>query len=389
MKGKLSFVITLILLYLISTGISFTVFKNLKAGPQIATTPTEVDPGDGFKVDPGAPKTEVCPLNGKLYTKQERSIWEKRRPLGVMIENSTDARPHSGISKADVVYEAVAEGGITRFLAMFYCGLGEDTIIAPVRSARIYFFNWVQEYDSLYLHVGGAGVCSDNTVDPRAKVLCELTKYGGKDLDHIHNSEGLGFPTCLKNPDRTGNKVATEHQMTCQTDLVYKAAEARKFTNTDPKGKEWKDTFTPWKFKEEAKDTDRGTVAKIDLGWWKGYKDYDVTWNYDKATNEYKRVNGGVPHMDIETQQQLSAKNVVVQFTKETVGIDSHKHVLYETIGRGEALVFQDGQAIEATWSKKDKIARTIFTDKKGKEITFNPGVIWIEAIPTGNTVVY
>ncbi|GIW64151.1 MAG: hypothetical protein KatS3mg092_0084 [Patescibacteria group bacterium] len=83
------------------------------------------------------PKTEECPINGAFYSKSQRQKWEARRPLGVMIENHVEARPQSGLSSADVVFEVVAEGGITRFLSVFYCQ--DAPYIGPIRSARIYF----------------------------------------------------------------------------------------------------------------------------------------------------------------------------------------------------------------------------------------------------------
>ena len=66
-------------------------------------------------------RSAECPLNGLRYPPAYRTAWEERRPLGIMIENHPDARPQYGLASADVVYEAVAEGGITRFLAVFYC----------------------------------------------------------------------------------------------------------------------------------------------------------------------------------------------------------------------------------------------------------------------------
>ena len=83
--------------------------------------------------DPKLPKTQECPLNGVKYSKQQEAWWQKHRPLGVMIENHQEARPQSGIASADVIYEAVAEGGITRFMALFYCNLSDIQVFHPKR----------------------------------------------------------------------------------------------------------------------------------------------------------------------------------------------------------------------------------------------------------------
>ena len=192
-----------IALYLISTGVSYAAFSFFgKASPPKAIpTPlsTNGQPTQGFRIDPSIPKTETCPLNGAPYTKQERDVWEKRRPLAVMIENHAESRPQSGLSYADVVYEAVAEGGITRFMGVFYCDAAYKSVnLAPVRSARTYYLPWVLEYDALYNHVGGAGRCPDDTVDERAKALCQIEQYKIKDMDQF----GISFPIVLITPSQ-------------------------------------------------------------------------------------------------------------------------------------------------------------------------------------------
>jgi hypothetical protein len=376
-------------IYLASTGISYWVFGNTGSGKSgdliVDEKITGVNPGDGFKVDPSLPKTEVCPLNGAYFTKPEKAVWEARRPLAVMIENSVDARPQSGLTSADIVYEAVAEGGITRFMGVFYCGIAEKTEFAPVRSARTYFVDWVSEYDALYNHVGGAGVCSDNTVDERAKALCQIRKYGIKDLDQF----GIQFPTCYRNPDRLSNPVATEHQMVCVSDGLYTEAEKRGWTDVDQKGISWDKNFISWKFKDEENSSNRGSTNAVSYKFWDNQPAYAVSWAYDPATNTYKRSNGEQAQTDLNNSKPVEAKTVIIQFTKETGPVDTHKHMLYTTTGSGKAIIFMDGKATEGTWKKKDRASRTLFYDASGKEIPLNRGLVWISVLPTGNEVTY
>jgi len=384
-KNTQKYIVIGIILYLISAGISFAAFKSL-GGKTIASTPLPSN-GTNFAIDPSIPKTEKCPLNGQLFTKQERDIWEKRRPLAVMIENHEEARPQSGLSYADIVYETVAEGGITRFMGVYYCGIAAYNIgFAPVRSARTYFVDWVSEYDALYNHVGGAGRCNDDTVDERAKALCQIEKYGIKDMDQF----GIPFPTCYRNYDRLDHPVATEHTMVCYSNKLYDLAATRKWTNVDEENMAWDKNFVSWKFKAEAKESERGSVASISFAFWDQFKDaYSVQWNYDSATNSYKRLNGGKPHLDMETKQQLTAKNVAIQFAKETIGVDEHGHLLYGTIGEGKALIFEDGKIISGTWKKPSRTARTKFYDATGTEVSFNPGQVWIEVVATDAKITY
>jgi hypothetical protein len=256
--------------YLISTGLSFAGFtyagKSVKPTASNTTGPAITQ--KHFEIDPSIPKTEACPLNGVMFTKQEKDVWDKRSPLAVMIENHQEARPQSGLSRADIVYEAVAEGGITRFMGVFYCGISyAGTLLAPVRSARTYFLNWVLEYNALYNHVGGAGLCNDDTVDDRAKALCQIDTYKIKDMDQF----GISFPTCYRNYDRLDHPVATEHTMVCDSDKLYKLAATRDWTNTDENGLAWDKNFQQWKFKDDAKPADRGASFSACFFAWKGY----------------------------------------------------------------------------------------------------------------------
>ena len=391
----------------LSTGASYGATLYLytpdSAGPiSPITTPTA---GGGLNIDPSAPRTAECPINGAMYTTAEQKIWETRRPLFVMIENSVDARPQSGLGSADIVYEAVAEGGITRFGAVYLCGVAKaDTIVGPVRSARTTFVNLASEYNyPLYAHVGGANCSSADggktcTSHKSVQALEQLSSYGwvgrtGNDL----NQFSIGFPTFWRDYERMGRTVATEHTMYSSTDKLWKyAASTRGWTNMAPKDMmpknaklDWKDSFTKFSWKDDAAESARGDVSKITFGFWESYHDFDVTWTYDKASNTYARTNGDAPHKDRNSDLQFSAKAVLVQFTKELGPLDDHKHMLYEVIGSGEGILFQDGTATEITWSKKDRESRTIFKDSKGKAISFNRSTLWVAILPTDNAVTY
>ena len=386
-----------LLLYFISTGISyfaFVTFGSMRASVSVNESVPEMDEEGNFIVDESLPKTEVCPINGKLYTKPERAVWEKRRPMGVMIENSTEARPQSGLSSADIVYEAVAEGGITRFMGVYYCGIAENTSFAPVRSARTYFLDWISEYgpNPLYVHVGGANCSADAsgtcTTPARAQSLEQIEKYGwggssGNDLNQFR----ISFPTCYRNPDRLNHPVATEHQMVCESSKLYDIASKDGWNFEDENNVAWNEDYVSWKFADDAQPGDRGIVDTIEFGFWERYSTFNVLWEYDVNTNSYKRFNGGKAHTDLESGEQLSAKNVVVQFTDETSLNDIHKHILYDTISSGDVLIFQNGDVVKGSWKKASRTARTKFFDQKGKEISFVRGTIWIEIVPTGNNV--
>lgn len=379
-QKSLVLAIVSVLAYAFSTSLSYSLFASFQSSTSnlVSTLP---GPSSTLVEDPKEPKTESCPLNGAMHTKKAKDAWELRRPLAIMIENHTEARPQSGLSSADIVYEAVAEGGITRFMAVFLCNLA-DTQVGPVRSARTYFLDWVSEYGkkgALYAHVGGA-----NAPGP-ANALGQIIDYEMLDL----NQFSIGFPTFWRDYQRLGHSVATEHTMYSTTQKLWEVASKRGWVATDSAGIRWDTDFTPWKFKE---DTSGGTTSQINVSFWDGYGDYGVLWDYDKSCNCYKRKNGGTVHNDFNTNQQLSSKVVIVQFEKESHANDGYEgnvHLLYQTKGQGKVLVFQDGNVVEGTWNKQKRTSRTLYLDKAGKEVSFNRGVIWIQTVPEGSKVTY
>lgn len=385
-KNKLILIIGGLVIYLASAGISYATFRFLGGSGGLISPLENPQGGSGFKIDPNAPKTETCPLNGGMFTKAERQIWEKRRPLTVMIENHADSRPQSGLSKADVVYEVIAEGGITRFLSVFYCAASaEEVTLGPVRSARTYFMDFASEYGDypLYAHVGGA-----NKPGP-ANALGQIGDYGWLEKGNDMNQFSLGFPVFWRDYERIGHPVATEHTMYSATEKLWEVAQKRGLTNVDEEGNKWNQDFTQWKFKQEEKFDSRGDIASIEFSFWENSPDYAVRWEYGKESNLYSRFNGGQPHKDLNSDSQIQAKTIIIQFMKEKGPIDEIKHMLYTTTGTGKALIFQDGKVIEGNWSKEERQSRTRFTDDSDKEIALNPGPIWIEIVPVGGEVKY
>ncbi len=381
---KLPILLLTAIVYLVFAGASYAVFSKGGVGTQkAAPVPT---PGSSGQVvfDASLPKTEACPLNGVLYSKQQRDWWEQHRPLGIMIENHQDARPQSGISSADVVYEAVAEGGITRFLTVFYCQDGGE--VGPVRSARTYFLDFISEYGNspLYTHVGGA-----NAPGP-ADALSQIEDYGWGGHNDM-NQFSIGFPTFWRDYDRLGRTVATEHTMYSTTQKLWDYAKKdRKLTNVDEDGKSWDTTFVPYSFKDDASLSSRGTGGVTHLEFWSGYKDYFIDWTYDKATNSYKRSNGGAPHLDKDTGKQLTTKNIIVLSMVElnaNDGYENNLHLLYKDKGTGKATIFMDGKRIDGTWSKASRTARMLLYDESGNPIKFNRGKLWFEILPTDGTL--
>lgn len=344
-------------------------------------------------IDPNEAKDQACPLNGKYYTLTEKNAWESRRPLFVMVENSPSARPHSGLSRADVIFEAVAEGGVTRFAALYYCAAqNENVVIAPVRSARTYFVDWASGFNlPMYVHVGGANLSGPSNA------LGQIADYGWRsenDMDQF----SIGYPTFVRNYNRIpGKTVETEHTMQSETEALWEVAAKRDWTNLTPErivnrktipAAPWQDNYSGWAFEEEAQSP--GTVRQISYDFWSGYNQFSVEWNYDENLDAYRRNNAGEEQRDLNNDEVIAASTVIVLFTTEKGPINELKHMLYTTVGKGKALIFKHGQeAIEANWNKLSREAELDFTDVRGKAVELAPGQIWISVLATGSEVGY
>jgi hypothetical protein len=280
-----------------------------------------------------------------------------QRPVtGVMIENSDDARPQSALDQAGIVFEAVAEGGITRFEALF-----QDTqpgYIGPVRSVRPYYIQWGMGFDAAIAHVGGS---------PEA--LQDMKDWKAKDLDQF--AYGSYY-------QRINSRAAPHNVYTSMSQLNAIESKAgygaASFKSFDRK-------------KDAAAKTP--TASSIDVSI--SSADFNSHYDYDAATNSYKRSQAGAAHMVIDqngTQTQITPKVVVVLSMSQGLEADDH-HTSYGTIGTGHAFVFQDGTVTEGTWKKTSNAENFTFTDTKGKAIALNAGQTWIAAVGNTSYVTY
>jgi len=297
-----------------------------------------------------APQLYKSILDGTMVSLEDAN----RHPLGIMVENHVDARPQSGLSQASIVYEAIAEGGITRFLAVF--GPKGAAKVGPVRSARTYYVDWIREINGYYSHVGG-----------NYDALQLIKSAGILDLDQFANPSAY-----WRDKSR---KVSSEHTMYTDTSRLYKIASDKKYSTDN--------NFIAYSYKEEPEvSTIVPTIQTISINF--GNTNYNVVYRYNKETNSYQRELAGKPHLDAENNAQISAKNVIIQTVtrKAVVTAINESGYSMDTVGSGTAQIFNDGAKIEATWKKENTNSRTRFFDKStGAEIQFNPGQTWIEIV--------
>jgi hypothetical protein len=294
------------------------------------------------------PTTEPSKLSGREVAPEVN----KEQVTAVMIENSPDARPQSGLKDASVVFEAIAEGGVTRFM-----GLYQDTqpdYVGPIRSARPYYIEWLLGFDAAYAHVGGS---------PDA--MSAIKSLGVKDLDQFYNPSAY---------QRVNNRYAP-HNVYSGIPKLNELEKSKGYTSSN---------FTGFNTKKEA-PAETPTYKSIDARL-SGYL-YNPHWDYDKATNSYLRSQGGKPHTEEKTGEQISSKVVILMVLNKGVAPDGY-HVTYATNGNGKVYIFQDGGVVEGTWSKTEGKSQISFLDPNGKQISLNPGQRWITIVASTNDVV-
>jgi hypothetical protein len=296
-----------------------------------------------------APAVITSPLTGLPVTAEQAA-----RPVtGVMIENSDFARPQSGLSQAGVVFEAIAEAGITRFLTLFQDNKPNN--IGPIRSVRPYFLQWDLGFDASIAHVGGSPEALNDIKAWHAKNIGEFA-YGS----YYH---------------RISSREAPHNMYTSVANL-----------NAIEKKNGWTSSnFTGFPRKKDSPSKSPNAIV-INLN--PSSSDFAVRYTYDGSDDSYYRWLAGAKHVDANTGKQLKPKVViaiVVPYNIESDGYHSH----YATIGSGKAYVFQDGTVTVGTWKKASNTSQIQFLDASGNPIDLNAGQTWITALGSAGDVSY
>lgn len=281
------------------------------------------------------------PLTGALLAEPMTTL---PQVFGIMVENSADAWPLSGVDQAFLVIEAPVEGSIPRFIA-FFSDEQDVKKIGPVRSARPYYLDWNDELQGIYGHVGGS---------PEA--LDDIKKDGTFDLNQFFQDEYYYRDEVTR--------YAPHNVYTTTANLV----KAEKEINVIYDRKDTAPSYESWKFADGASAS---TVPEtIHLAWGNSY---DVHWKYDPTTNRYTRKQGGVTY---------TVDNVVIIETDVglVAGDDKGRRTL-RTVGEGMMMMFHNGVVENGTgtWKKETRTSRLRFYDADGKEIEMNAGKTWVE----------
>lgn len=324
------------------------------------------------------------PLTGLFSTGQKDA-----RPIAVMVENSPAARPQSGLGDADVVYEILAEGDITRFAAFYHSR--SPVKVGPVRSIRPYYVDVAAAMDAVLVHAGWSQEAMNRVdaggVDHFDEVYGDRVYYWrSPDRKQPHN-----LYTSIEGIRRGMDKKQLRSAWT-PVQPVFEAGEARR---------------------EERMSETGGRAASVDAGAGAGGKaaeaasvdasvaasagggseavrlpysaNYAVSYVYDQVSGQYLRRMNGLPHADAETGQQLAAANVLVCRSSHKV-TDSAGRRWVDVQGPGSGYVLSGGKVKAAVWQLRDGLVRAYASDGQ-QEIPLAPGVTWIQFVPEAMAV--
>lgn len=316
------------------------------------------------------------PITGELIPEADYLSMKDRPYLAVMIQNNTASRPEYGLNEADIVYETLVEGRITRFMGVFWSK--EASKVQSLRSSRKYFVDLLGDYpNAVYMHIGYA------SGDPKIDALQAMNTYGIRRVGDLRdtNTGELAYSR-----DHECEKVkAREHCAYSTTQRLWNIASQKGWTNDSSKD-------VSWQFNDLEKiNTTSGTPLtdftvdfKPSGGKTTYYdKNYSVRWKYDPVTNKYLRYNfNGTPYVD-GNGIQVSTTTLIYQKVVSYPFGDYKGHQYQEVIGSGTGYVMMAGKVFNVKWSKPNFKTKTQFTDAAtGQPFVFQRGKIWNMILP-------
>lgn len=292
-----------------------------------------------------------------------------RRPLAVMQPADVPARPAAGFSQADMVFEMpVITASITRLMGVYVCNTPSE--VGSMRSSRHDYIALAKGLDAIYAHWGGSHYAIDllnqNVIDS-----LNCNNDGGKSAGQCcFRKEGMsrGVDSGYAKP---------EELLKCAKDFGYRL----------------ENKFVGYPHQAEFSADQRGKGGHLRVAF---AGPYAAEYDYDQASNTYKRIWGNIADTDRNNNERVAPKNVVVMMAQSSQIVEGEQYnnvqigdPWYDSSDTGEAYYYMNGQEIKGTW-KKDKSKaenKLFFYDQNGQEIKFVPGQIWVEILEPGQTL--
>jgi len=288
--------------------------------------------------EPEPEPVPVSPLSGQPLASPGKLV-------AAVVDNSKSARPQTGLPEADVIYEVLAEGGITRLLALYHSRAPE--VVGPIRSTRPYFTMLAREWNAILAHCGGS-----------EEGLAEIKRLRVVSANEMYDPTGYFRDTSREAPHN-----------------LYMSVSAVRNRVKD----ELPEPTPRWEL--ALAEGEPASSIRVRYG-----PEYEV--EYVLEDGKYMRYVNGSPHLDKETGSQLSASTVVVQYARSRVAY-AYLALDVELVGKGKAEYFVSGVPSEGTWEKASKESPTRYLDRDGNTMAFTPGQIWIQIVPMDAQVNY
>src|SRR5690625_3181640 len=273
------------------------------------------------------------------------------RIVSVMVNNQVQARPQSGLSKADIVFEILSEGDITRFLALFHSE--QPDVVGPVRSAREYYMNLAKDYEAIYIYHGAADFVNDIVAQSGVDFL------NGSSYDndgHLFKRESF-----RKAP----------HNSYLQFDAVNDVAESKGYSLTQSL-----ELSLP--FISEDDDVSGEVATEVSIGYIGQNPNHIVQYKYNEETHLYERYEDDVQTVELNTEEPIEVSNVfIVEATHEVIDKQGRRKIDFES--GGQAYLLQGGQVQQVNWVNENG---QIVPVKEGEDVGFLPGKTWINVVP-------
>lgn len=328
-----------------------------EVAPEVPDVQMELDRPEPEVVE--EPKI-LNPLTGEEVTEEVRA----RRPYAIMLNNLSAALPQHGNSQADIIFEVLAESGITRMLGVFQ-NVDDVESIGSVRSARHYFIELAQGLDAVYIHAGGS---------PQAYNLL----YSGV-IDYVDGVNGsLGSTVFYRDKSRSASGYAYEHTLFTSGQLLTEHVDTLdSIRHTHEEGYEYPQTFV-----EDG--TPNGEDAKLIRAIFKGGK--KTSFQYDEELKKYLVFEYGSTYIDGNTSEQVDVTNVLILFTDvNNIAGDNKGRINVRTTGEGEGFFACGGKYIPIQWSRDDVHSAFTYTLEDGTPLELGVGNSFVCVMPTGS----
>ncbi len=283
-----------------------------------------------------------------------------QRPLAIMINNHTLAQPQGGVSSADIIYEVLAEGGMTRMMAIVTNHQAVERY-GTIRSLRPYYLEIGLSYDGVIVHAGGS---EQAYYDVRAK--------GADALDGVQGANAGSY--FYRDPSRTANGLEHSLFISAEDVVTYATERGIPVSGENPYnfGLNFSEEATP-------EDGEIGEEVKVTFQSWK------ETWfSYDEADNAYYAFQYDGEYKDGDTDEQLSFSNVLV-LEAPTIVLDNYGRLDVNLVGTGNGFFFHGGKYVPITWHRDALGDEFYYKNADGSELELGIGKSYIAIVPTGN----